>query len=250
MQIKDGIKESEQIFSFLLIGQSNMAGRGELGDVPPIVNPDCRMLRMGRWQRMAEPVNPDRDIFSGRFHSGIGPQASFADAVARTCGVRVGIIPCADGGTSLDEWREGSVLYDHALMMSRLAMRTSRLCGILWHQGESDCRHGGVETYFEKFTAMITALRRDLGQGDLPLLIGELSAHYAPEWQMGDMPLEMNAVFARLAATLPSTAVVPAADLPLKEDGLHFNAHAQRELGRRYAAVYTSLAGALPSVSH
>ena len=243
MQIKDGLKESDRIYSFLLIGQSNMAGRGELADVSPIVNPDCRMLRMGRWQRLGEPVNPDRDIFSGRYHSGVGPQASFADALANAYGIKVGIIPCADGGTVLDEWREGSVLYDHAVMMTRLAMSTSRLSGILWHQGESDCRHGGVEAYFEKFTEMITALRRDLGQGDLPLLIGELSAHYAPEHRMGELPLQMNAVFARLAASLPCTAVVPAADLPLKDDGLHFNATSQRELGRRYATAYQALVG-------
>ena len=243
MQIKDGIKENGEIYSFLLIGQSNMAGRGELSDVTPIVNSDCYMLRMGRWQRLAEPVNPDRDIFSGRFHSGVGPQASFADAMARIYGKRIGIIPCADGGTCLDEWREGSVLYDHAVMMARLAARTSRLAGILWHQGESDCRHGGVPAYFDKFKAMITALRRDLGQGDLPLLIGELSGHYVPEWNMGTMPLEMNEIFARLAGALPNAAVVPAADLPLKPDGLHFNAVAQRELGRRYAAGYCALVG-------
>lgn len=245
--IKDGITESAEIFSFLLIGQSNMAGRGELSDVPPIKNAACYMLRMGRWQRLAEPVNPDRDIFSGTYHSGIGPQASFADAMARTYGVRIGIIPCADGGTSLDEWQEGSVLYDHAVMMARLAARSSRLAGILWHQGESDCRHGGVPAYFEKFTAMISALRRDLGDPSLPLLVGELSEHYAPRFQMGEEPHRLNAVLAALANSLPRTALVPAADLPLKPDGLHFNAAAQRELGLRYAAGYHQLVGKLPS---
>ena len=241
MQIKDGIKENGEIYSFLMIGQSNMAGRGELTDVPRIVNPECRMLRMGRWQCLAEPVNPDRDIFRGRFHSGIGPQASFADETARYYSVRVGIIPCADGGTCLDQWQEGSVLYDHAVMMARLAARTSRLAGILWHQGEGDCTPDGVPAYFDKFAAMIGSMRRDLGRKDLPLLIGELSDHYAPEWKMGTLPLELNKVFVRLAESLPNTAVVPAADLPLKEDGLHFNAVAQRELGRRFATVYRTL---------
>ena len=205
--MKDGIAESPEIFSFLLIGQSNMAGRGELSDVPPLKNEACYMLRMGRWQRLAEPVNPDRDIFSGNFHSGIGPQASFADAMARAYGAKIGIIPCADGGTALDEWQEGSVLYDHAVMMARLAARTSRLVGILWHQGESDCRHEGVPSYFDKFTAMIGALRRDLGDPSLPLFIGELSANYAPKWNMGDEPLRLNEVFAALAKALPHTAL-------------------------------------------
>ena len=30
--------------SFLLIGQSNMAGRGEFGEVPEIINSKCFML--------------------------------------------------------------------------------------------------------------------------------------------------------------------------------------------------------------
>ena len=48
--IKDGIKlEDNTVNSFLMIGQSNMAGRGEFGEVPAIYNPLCFMLRMGRW---------------------------------------------------------------------------------------------------------------------------------------------------------------------------------------------------------
>ena len=134
MAIKDGlnIKDGE-IRSYLLIGQSNMAGRGTVGDVPPIENKSCLMLRMGRWQKMSEPINPDRSIFEGSPRSGICLGASFADEVARATGDRVGLIPCADGGTKLSQWMPGEVLYDHAVMMTKLAMRSSRLCGILWH---------------------------------------------------------------------------------------------------------------------
>ena len=62
--IVDGLgKDLDSITSFLMIGQSNMAGRGDFGEVEPISNPMCYMLRMGRWQRMSEPINPDRAIF-------------------------------------------------------------------------------------------------------------------------------------------------------------------------------------------
>ena len=61
MAIKDGLNiQDGEIRSYLLIGQSNMAGRGTIGDVPPIDNKNCLMLRMGRWQKMSEPINPDR----------------------------------------------------------------------------------------------------------------------------------------------------------------------------------------------
>lgn len=77
---KDGINNTDTtIKSFLMIGQSNMAGRGEFADVEPINNSLCYMLRNGRWQKMSEPLNPDRAVFDYKFHSGISLGASFAD---------------------------------------------------------------------------------------------------------------------------------------------------------------------------
>ena len=49
--INDGLHEAAaDIHSFLLVGQSNMAGRGDLTKENAITAPDCFMLRMGRWQ--------------------------------------------------------------------------------------------------------------------------------------------------------------------------------------------------------
>ena len=48
------------IHSFLLIGQSNMAGRGLKNEVEPIPNKNIYVLRNGRWWPMYVPVNPDR----------------------------------------------------------------------------------------------------------------------------------------------------------------------------------------------
>ena len=66
-----------RVKSFLMIGQSNMAGRGYLHEVKPIINERIFMLRNGRWQMMAEPINCDRSV------AGISLAASFADAWCR-----------------------------------------------------------------------------------------------------------------------------------------------------------------------
>ena len=71
--------------AFLMIGQSNMAGRGDFGEVAQIDNPLCKMLRNGRFIPMREPINPDRGIFD-YFHSGVGLAASFADEYAKHYG--------------------------------------------------------------------------------------------------------------------------------------------------------------------
>jgi len=242
--IKDGITETNgEILSVLMIGQSNMAGRGELGDVPPIVNRDCFMLRMGRWQPMHEPVNPDRGIFEGKYHSGISPAASFADTLARESGHRIGLIPCADGGTAIARWAPDEVLFEHAVMMTRLAMRSSRLIGIIWHQGESDCHDYRPREYRENFLRTMTALRRALDAEALPLVIGEISENITGQWDVGDNPPKMNRLLHELAGELPCCGIVGAKELPLKPDGIHFSAASCRELGVRYCREFLHLRG-------
>ena len=44
------LKKTDNLLSILMIGQSNMAGRGDFGQVEPIHNEHCYMLRMANWQ--------------------------------------------------------------------------------------------------------------------------------------------------------------------------------------------------------
>lgn len=228
-----------QMDSILMIGQSNMAGRGDLGEVKPIRDLRCHMLRNGRWQPMCEPVNPDRAIFEGRYRSGISPAASFAHSYAKHFGRNVGLIPCADGGTAIREWMPGELLYDHAVMQTKLARRTARLRAILWHQGESDClARETVEAYGERFLTLMTALRREVG--DVPIIIGELH----PGIKGGTLegrPERLNAILHALAGELPDCAIASAGGLTLKADGLHFDSASCRTLGERYFEKYLSI---------
>lgn len=242
--IKDGLQEvSWEITSFLMVGQSNMAGRGDIGEVEPIRNPKCYMLRFGRWQPMSEPINPDRSIFTGAYRSGTNLCASFADAYAKHYDQRIGLIPCADGGTRIHQWMPGEILYDHAVMMTQLANRTSKLGGILWHQGESDCDEVNVPLYKERFLTTITSLRKALNAEELPFIFGELSERIEPQWNHGDYPKQMNEIFRELEKEVPNCKLVPAKELPLKPDGIHFNSKSLRELGLRYFEAYKDLRG-------
>lgn len=241
--IRDGLQtKNEAIHSFLMIGQSNMAGRGEFGDVSAIDNDSCFMIRMGRWQKMSEPINPDRSIFGGNWHSGISLAASFADEAAVRLNWKVGLIPCADGGTRIDQWMPGEVLYDHALFMAKLAMRSSVFSGILWHQGESDC-HTDETLYAHKskFITMITALRKDLQAEHVPLLIGELSENISDRWNVAARPSIMNRQYHEIAEQLPICGVVSADELTLKSDGIHFDSASLRVFGKRYFEAYSRL---------
>lgn len=241
MVIHDGItKNDKNITSFLMIGQSNMAGRGNLEDVEPICNDLCYMIRMGRWQKMREPVNQDRD-FSKKYRSGISLAATFADEVAKFTNSEVGLIPCADGGTKISQWQPGEVLFDHAVMMAKLAMRNSKLGGIIWHQGESDCGDFDAERYRVQFLNMMTQLRKELNAENLPLIIGEISDKISDDWSAVDGARKLNPLLHKLKDELPCCEIASVDGLTLKEDGIHFDSVSLRILGKRYFEKYKEL---------
>ena len=241
--LKDGIiLEDNKLLSFLMVGQSNMAGRGDFGEVSPIENKNCYMLRMGRWQPMSEPINPDRDVLHSYYHSGVCLAASFADEVSRYTNKKIGLIPCSDGGTKISQWQPGEVLFDHAVMMSRLALRTSEFGGIIWHQGESDCMNCfEPKKYREQFINTMTELRKALGAEDKPLIIGEISENITPEWKVGTNPIKFNKLLNELVLEIPNCRIASAKGLVLKPDGIHFNSVSLRELGIRYFNEYKKI---------
>ena len=222
--------------SILIIGQSNMAGRGFPGEVKPIDNKDLFVLRNGRWWPMYTPVNPDRVT------AGINLVETFARRYADDHGVEVGIIPCADGGTSLDQWAEGGVLFDHACYMTELAMRTSIVVAILWHQGESDCYDAVFPFYEEKLTKIIRALREKTGLHDVPFLVGGLGDYLANyHAEIARNYPHVNKALQSVAEKDPLVGFVPADGLKPNPDNLHFSAKALREFGIRYYEEFLKL---------
>lgn len=228
--------------SFLLVGQSNMAGRGDLDGIKPIIDPSCFMLRMGRWQAMLEPVNVDRAVISGFGpRSGACLATSFATTFAKTFHQKIGLIPCADGGTTIEQWAPGGILFDHAVMMAKLAMRTSVLSGILWHQGESDCdSFENAEVYGVKFLRTMTAFRAEFG--DIPIIVGELGyPEYGFTSSSKDIISKFNSNLAILTHKVSRCALVKSDGLFSRGDGLHFDTPSLRKLGVRYFEQYLLL---------
>ena len=158
-------------------------------------------------------------------------------------GVTAGLIPCADGGTSLAQWAPGGLLYDHAVAMARLAMRTSHLVGILWHQGEGDCAPVPSPTFSTRLTALIESLRRDLGAPEIPFIIGALGDFLADRTESPNLAYypAINARMEEVASTVPNCAFVPAHGLTANEDNLHFNAASLHAFGLRYFDAFTPL---------
>lgn len=228
------------IHAFLLIGQSNAAGRGCISEAETL-NTNAgklKVLRNGRWQTMFRPVNPDRSF------SGTCLAESFAKAYSDLHpDVEVGIIPCADGGTTLLQWQPGELLFDNAVNCAKLAMRTAQLVGVLWHQGEGDCGQNDYPLYYSRFQNILHALRADLNLQDLPVLVGGLCDFLCDCEMSADLVNyhHVNDALMRIVNDEANCAFVSAEGLGANPDNLHFNADALKEFGLRYFDEYQKL---------
>jgi hypothetical protein len=221
---------------YLLMGQSNMAGRGvvEAEDKPE----DPRLLvfnREGKWVVAAEPLHWDKPKIAG-----VGPGLAFAKAMAAAQpGVTIGLVPCAVGGTPLSRWEHGGDLYKAALARAKAAAATGTLKGILWHQGEGDAHPPLSGTYAQRLQQMIRDLRADLGTPELPVVVGELGPFLIGK--KGSDAQTINDALHATAKALPNVACAEATGLKHKGDVLHFDAPSQRDFGKRYAAAMLAL---------
>lgn len=226
------------IHSFLMIGQSNMAGRGFQKEVPPIDDEKIKMLRNGRWQMMAEPINPDRPT------SGVSLAATFASSwrLLHNQNDNIALIPCADGGTSLDDWSVEGVLFQNAVAQAKAAQKISTLSGILWHQGENDSNGQKHMVYKEKLAQIIKNLRDELDVPDIPLILGGLGDFlqdgiYGPYFNEHH---EINEALMQFAKEQDHCYFVSAEGLTANPDHIHFNAVSLRRFGIRYFKAFQS----------
>ena len=221
---------------YLLIGQSNMAGRGIVDEDSKKQHPQIVMLDSNNvWLSATDPVHFDRPALIG-----VGPAISFAkEMLGSNKEIRIGLIPCAVGGSPISAWEPGALYsqtfypYDDALKRTRVAMQKGILKGILWHQGESDNDPIHAAVYLDKLKALIARLRNELQQPLLPFVAGELGYFLKNDF--------INKVISQLPRQVANTNVVSAKDLTDKGDQLHFNTHSARELGKRYAETMRQL---------
>lgn len=223
---------------YLLIGQSNMAGRGRLHEVSHIQHSHIHMFRDGSWLPAVEPIHTDKPDVAG-----IGLCMSFAhELVERFPTMQVGMIPTAVGGTPLSRWIPGADLYENAITICKDALSIGgKLRGILWHQGEGDSgNQNNANTYATRLLDMFTKLREELNAPDVPIITGELGPYLTKHptlryYQTVNQQLHL------LATLLPHYAVASAQDLTDNGDNLHFDAKSLRTFGKRYFDMYLNV---------
>ncbi|MBE0656584.1 MAG: sialate O-acetylesterase [Bryobacteraceae bacterium] len=245
---------------WVLAGQSNMEGVGNLEDTPlpsAMVNsfdmtdtwvtaedplhrlPDA--LDSFHWRRHPEKKNErlagealEKWIAARKKGAGLG--LPFAIEMVKRTGVPIGLVPCAHGGTSMDQWspalkeQGGASLYGG--MLRRIKSVGGRVAGVLWYQGESDASVKAAPLFKQKFIDLINATRADTGLANLPyyyIQIGRYISLSNPEpWNaVQQAQLEVE-------TALPNLGMTTCLDCDL-DDGIHVGTDAFRLLAARVA---------------
>lgn len=231
--------------TFLLMGQSNMAGRGEIepGDdeAAPgvfVLGGQCLLndsspVEPLTWSAAKHPVHLDQEP-----KNQFGLALDFARRYRElTPGITVGLIPCAWGGQSIDALGPGTPVYENAIARARIAAGVGSVAGVLWHQGESDTRStSSAQTYGAKLHDLITHVRSDIDE-DLMFVIGDiaqtLGAHRDDEGR-GNAERVRSQLHA-IATGTRRCGWVSSRSLHTATDDIHFTRAALRTFGRRFA---------------
>lgn len=234
------IAQPKNLHLYILAGQSNMAGRGELPteqNLPP--HPRVYMLdKDNHWQLAKNPVHFDKPGITG-----VGPGLSFGIEMAKEdTSIRIGLIPCAVGGTSIEKWAMGAFdpvtkthPYDDAVSRIREAMKFGTIKGMLWHQGESNAKDKDLHNYLDNFENLIGRIRKLVMNMNLPVVIGELGQFREP-FRMFNLD-----ILRHIEGRISNSGLVTSEGLTHKGDSTHFNRESSYQLGIRFAAKMKEL---------
>jgi len=258
---------------WVLAGQSNMEGVGDLSEVEtshPLVH---SFQSRESWAPAEEPLHwlgesprPVHHVLWGQpvptevplrdpaRAKGAGLGLSFAKARVEQRGVPVGLVPAAHGGTSMQQWdpaskgQGGHSLYGATL--ERVKAVGGKVAGILWYQGESDANPTDAALYESRMTTLVQSFRADLGQPDLPFYYVQLGGFVTdPDPGLVSGWNSVRESQRTWQSSLSNVGMVSAIDCGL-DDGIHIDTAGLKTLGKRLAAVASGQpAPALKSVA-
>ena len=229
----------------LLAGQSNMAGRGIIR-LPMDTVTYANVLSLNKdtiWVTAKNPVHYDKP------EAAVGMAITFATNLAKLFdnNVRIALVPCAAGGTSISQWLSdyqfttataSFKLYTNLISRAKTAQKTGKIIGLLWHQGEAD---GGVSlntNYQSNLHDLFNRIRTDLNEPNLPIIAGELGKYF-------DLPNSacvnadsISRYTKKLKTIINNFDVAGSESLTPNSDNVHFTAASQVIFGQRYAELF------------
>ncbi|CAK9312541.1 unnamed protein product [Citrullus colocynthis] len=254
---------------FILAGQSNMAGRGGVeknlkgdlewdGLIPPECQSDSSILRLNperQWEIAREPLHEGIDINKT---VGIGPGMSFAHQLLAKAGPNagvVGLVPCARGGTLIEQWiknpsNPNATFYQNFIERIKASDREGGVVrALFWFQGESDAAMNDTAMrYKDNLKNFFTDIRNDIKPRFLPIIVVKIALYdFFMKHDTHNLPA-VRAAEDAVSKELPHVVTIDASKLPLNfkthegfnKDHGHFNTTMEIIVGKWLADIYLS----------
>ena len=228
------------LWVFVLAGQSNMAGRGlvEPGDTIP----NNRILAINKNNEIVVAKEPLH--FYEPTLTGLDCGVSFARILLNHVpdSVSILLVPAAVGGSSIQQWLGDSVWREVKLLSNfsekiKVASDVGIVKAILWHQGESNANTiADIERYPDQLEELVEVFRKISKSPDLPVLVGEIGSFS----KQPQLQVQFNRNLLQFVNNDKHSSLVRTGDLSHKGDFLHFDSKAQRTLGERFAIAFLS----------
>ena len=250
---------AEEVSVYLLLGQSNMDGRGKISDLPDsrkgqrdgvLINyHNSASVNSGGWQTLAPGYSMPPNSTSLPAPT-FGLELGFADRLQqRGAEQNIALLKVSKGGTSLyEDWNPGNrsgqskgamyALLESALTSATIELEqngdTLRFGGVIWHQGEADAAAKRTSAQYEAdLKNFIGEVRSLTSQPDLAFVMGEI-----PDVSRRET---IRSAQVNIVSTVPQTALVSANGLTLQDDGVHLDANGLIVFGERYADATQSI---------
>ncbi|MEQ6118790.1 sialate O-acetylesterase [Reichenbachiella sp. MALMAid0571] len=227
----------ENLWIFMMAGQSNMAGRATIEPKDKLTN--NRILTINSKNEIIVAKEPLH--FYEPSGAGLDCGISFGTEMLKSIPENVSIllIPMAVGGSSITQWinndtHRGVNLLSNFTQRLKSSQNLGIIKGILWHQGEADAHsENAIQVYEDNMRTLFGKFRTIAGNISLPIVAGKLGS-YAVNQTSWD---KINESIVAYSLSDEFCEVIETSDLEDKGDRVHFNSNAQRILGKRYAEV-------------
>ena len=235
------VPPKNNVWVFLLAGQSNMAGRGWVE--PQDTMTDKRLLTINKNNEVILAKEP-LHFYEPRM-AGLDCGVSFGRVLLKNIpdNVTILLIPTAIGGSSIQQWLGDSTYRGVQLLTNfkekvKVGSSIGVIKGVLWHQGESNANsEENIRLYPERLTALFKIFRNITHNDHLPILAGELGSYSTnnKKWQL------INEAIKQVVQKDANATLISTQDFKHKGDNVHFNSIGERMIGERFATEYLKM---------
>lgn len=235
---------------WVLAGQSNMEGVGWLEHaLKPIAS--VRAFYMDNtWDVARDPLHnlwcahapvhaadPTTPRCAKNRRWAVGSGVSFGQSMFTATQVPQGVIACAHGGTSMQQWEPAKKKLGnkslYGAMLERVRLNGGRVRGVLWYQGCNDTNAESLRFYKPRMKKMIASMRKDFNNANLPVVMAQIGRFFFGAGN-GEYWNAIQEQQRTLPTLIKKLSLVPTLDLPM-DDGIHLGGEGQNILGRRFA---------------